>query len=387
LDAHLRAGERGLIDLLAVDGSRALTILEIERDGEEDLLSRSLDHQEWVESEIHFLRRLYGPERIHPFRTPRAILLAQNYSDSFLRKVSDLQVPITPILYRLGEEGSSRPLLIESVSAMPPPLRIAPRAAHRISRMAATLRRLSPEELAEGVQRSLLPAACPPMRGYDIAGTTLSCHALGGDTYDFLRRAGNRLWIMVGDVAGKGHAAALILSHFHAMIRGLAATDRPLFQLVGKLNDILSRALPINEFISFFVLELEPENGIIRYVNAGHNPPALIRISGRTEFLNGSGPVLGVVPGCVYPAHEIRMEPGDTLLLYTDGATESQNQEMEEFGEERLVQCLRDVSAMRSEAGLARLQRFILDFCGPVPRFDDITLVLLRRVPDRLPAV
>ncbi|HEV8375978.1 MAG TPA: PP2C family protein-serine/threonine phosphatase [Candidatus Polarisedimenticolia bacterium] len=282
-----------------------------------------------------------------------------------------------------GGSAHSLELVKEAVASQ----KIPARAARRISLMAASARGLSPEELAAGVQRTLMPQACPSVRGYDIAGTTLSRHALGGDTYDFLRRDGNRLWIMVGDVAGKGHAAALILSHFHAMIRGLAASELPLFQLVGKLNDILSRALPINEFISFFVLELEPEKGIARYVNAGHNPPALIRMSGQTEFLNGSGPVLGVVAGSVYPAHEIRIDPGDTLLLYTDGATESQNADLEEFGEERLVQCLREVAAMRSEQGLAKLQRFILDFCGPVPRFDDITLVLLRRIPDRLPAV
>jgi serine phosphatase RsbU (regulator of sigma subunit) len=220
------------------------------------------------------------------------------------------------------------------------------------------------------------------VKGYDIAGITLPCRAVGGDTYDFLMRSGNRLWVLVGDVAGKGHSAALIMSHFQAMLRGLARTERPLFQQVARLNDILSQALPLNEFISFFVLELEPHDGLLRYVNAGHNPPVLVRASGQVEFLNGSGPVLGVVPGSLYPAHEIRLAAGDTILLYTDGATESQNPDQEEYGEERLVHGLRQVVALSSAEGLARLESGILEFCGSAPRYDDITLLLVRRVPE-----
>jgi len=381
LDAHLRAGSGGLIDLLAVDGSRALTLIEIDRSGEDDLLSRSLEHHSWAVSQIHFLRRLYGPDRVHPFRTPRAIMLARDFSSSFLRKVADLPVPLLPLVYRLQSNGNGRLLHVEAVVDLPPS-EPTPGATRGLAGLAASAGLPTPEELAAGVHRNLMPHTCPPMKGYDIGGITLPCRAVGGDTYDFLLRSGNRLWVMVGDVAGKGHSAALIMSHFQAMLRGLARTERPLFEQVARLNDILSHALPLNEFISFFVLELEPHDGSLRYVNAGHNPPVLMRASGQVEFLNGSGPVLGVVPGSLYPAHETRMEPGDTILLYTDGATESQNPGQEEFGEERLVASLRKVAALSSSEGLSRLEASILAFCGAAPRYDDITLLLVRRLQD-----
>ena len=238
-------------------------------------------------------------------------------------------------------------------------------------------------ELAAAIQRKLMPSACPPLKGYDIAGTNLPCRTVGGDTYDFLPRSQNRLWVAVGDVAGKGLPAAMIMSHFQAMLRGLAEADRPVSQLVGRLNDNLARALAVNQFISFFVVELEPERGVMEYVNAGHNPPLLVRASGEVERLQGSGPVLGVVAGSSYPAHETRFDPGDTLLLYSDGATESKDPAEEEFGEDRLITCLKGVTSVTSKAGLARLTESILGFCKTsAPTYDDITLLLVRRIPE-----
>ncbi len=113
LDTHLRAGNGGLIDLLAVDASGALAVIEIDRAGEDDLLRRSLEHQGWVGTQVHFLRRLYGPERIHPFRPPRAILLGKRFSSAFLRKISGLPVPITALIYRFAASEGPSSLHIE----------------------------------------------------------------------------------------------------------------------------------------------------------------------------------------------------------------------------------------------------------------------------------
>jgi sigma-B regulation protein RsbU (phosphoserine phosphatase) len=234
-------------------------------------------------------------------------------------------------------------------------------------------------ELAAQIQRNLMPRSCPPMRGFDIAGTNLPCRTVGGDTYDFLPREGNRLWVAVGDVAGKGLPAAMIMSHFQAMLRGLAEADRPLSQIVAVLNDRLTQTLSANQFISFFLAEVEPDTGILRYVNAGHNPPIKVTASGEVERLKGSGPVLGVVAGVPYPAHETPLAPGEILLLYSDGATESLNLAAEEFGEDRLIECLKTVRSVESEAGLTRLEESILGFCGGAARYDDITLLLIRR--------
>ncbi|HEV8376387.1 MAG TPA: SpoIIE family protein phosphatase, partial [Candidatus Polarisedimenticolia bacterium] len=251
---------------------------------------------------------------------------------------------------------------------------------NRLFEESLTIRALQRDlEMAAQIQRNLMPRSCPPVAGFDIAGTNLPCRTVGGDTYDFLPREGKRIWLAVGDVSGKGLPAAMIMSHFQAMLRGLAEADRPLAQIAGRLNDNLSRTLAANQFISFFLAELEPEEGILRYVNAGHNPPMKISLTGEVERLKGSGPVLGVVPGVSYPSHETLLGLGETLLLYSDGATESLNTEGEEFGEERLMTCLRTVAMLESETGLTRLEESILGFCGEAPRYDDITLLLIRR--------
>jgi hypothetical protein len=121
LDAHLCAGNGGLIDLLAVDRSGTLAVLGIDRTGEDDLLRRSLEHQGWVGSQIHFLRRLYGPERIHPFRSPRAILLSTRFSAPFLNKVAELPVPIMTRLYRLAFSGNVPRLHLEPAAPVAAP--------------------------------------------------------------------------------------------------------------------------------------------------------------------------------------------------------------------------------------------------------------------------
>ncbi len=234
-------------------------------------------------------------------------------------------------------------------------------------------------ELAASIQRHLIPRSCPTLPGYEIAGTSLPCRTVGGDTYDFLPRPGGRLWVAVGDVSGKGLPAAMLMSHVQAMLRGLAEADRPLAQVVGRLNDYLVGALATNQFISFFVGELDARGDGVRYVNAGHNPPLVLTASGRVERLSGGGPVLGVLPRVEYPSAQTRLEPGDTLLLYSDGATESQNPGQEEFGEERLLDQLRQVAADDPETALGRLEEAILGFCGAAPRHDDITLLVVRR--------
>ncbi len=165
------------------------------------------------------------------------------------------------------------------------------------------------------------------------------------------------------------------------MLRGLVEADRPLSQIAGRLNDYLSKVLAANQFISLFVAELEPERGIVRYVNAGHSPPVLLTASGSVERLAGGGPVLGVLPGARYSSHETTLSPGDTLLVYSDGATESLDTAGEMFGEERLISQLRQLHSADVESGLARLEDAILEFCGPAPRYDDITLLLVRRRP------
>jgi hypothetical protein len=119
LDAHLRAGNGSLIDLLAVDATGALAVLEIDRSGEDHLLRRSLEHQGWILTQVHFLRRLYGPERIQPFRSPRAILLSNQYSSAFLARIAELPISISPMIYRLSLSGGGPSLRLER--AVPEP--------------------------------------------------------------------------------------------------------------------------------------------------------------------------------------------------------------------------------------------------------------------------
>jgi serine phosphatase RsbU (regulator of sigma subunit) len=184
---------------------------------------------------------------------------------------------------------------------------------------------------ASEIQQGLLPAEAPECPGYDVAGYNLPCQTVGGDYYDFLHYKDDRLGLVVGDVAGKGLPAAILMSSLQARVQMLRETSPDPAAAVTVLNRALAERCPPGRFITLVYALLDPRTGSVAYSNAGHNYPILIRAHGSVEQLRRGALVLGIQPDVEYALSEITLEPGDMLALYSDGVTEARRPTGEEF--------------------------------------------------------
>jgi phosphoserine phosphatase RsbU/P len=231
---------------------------------------------------------------------------------------------------------------------------------------------------AAEIQRGLLPRTAPVVPGYQLTGLNQPCRTVGGDYYDFALDAG-RLLLAIGDVSGKGTGAALLMTVLRAAVRGHWADGAPSEAMV-RINRTVCQNVPSNKYVTFFMARLEPESGRLRYVNAGHNPPLLVRAAGEMEKLSEGGMVLGFFDTVPYCEGSATLSPGDALVLYSDGVTETFDALGDEFGEERLsdlVLRLRHLDAAGLEGAI---MGEIESFGGGLKATDDRTLVVLKRV-------
>jgi serine phosphatase RsbU (regulator of sigma subunit) len=243
--------------------------------------------------------------------------------------------------------------------------------------------------LAAEVQRRLLPSACPSDGGADFAAVSIPARSIGGDYYDFIEAGGHPIGIALADVSGKGVAAALIMSAVQASLRILAADrEMSLPQLAARMNEFLCRTTPGNRYATFFYAQLDGPRRQLRYVNAGHNPPYLIRRGSVThadvvddhviEELPAGGTVIGLIPGVGYEEAIVDLCPGDVLLAFTDGVTEAHNPDNEEFGEERVKALLRETAHLPAEEISSRFTASLRAWVSDAPQYDDLTLVVLK---------
>ncbi|MEM8994965.1 MAG: SpoIIE family protein phosphatase [Acidobacteriota bacterium] len=197
------------------------------------------------------------------------------------------------------------------------------------------------EQLAVGaqIQRGLLPATDPQVDGYDICGLNRSCFEIGGDYFDFIPKDDGRLAMVVADVSGKGVGAALLMAVLQASVRALMESASGPAELVRRLNRVLVENSPDNKFATVFYAELDPVEHKLHYVSGGHNPSILVT-GGETRELSSTGPIVGLVPGATFRCETVDLEPDSTLLIYTDGVTELENDDGEELGLEPLLELL-----------------------------------------------
>lgn len=245
--------------------------------------------------------------------------------------------------------------------------------------------------LARQIQSRLLPAGPPAVPGLDLAGTYLPAQEVGGDYYGYLPAGEGRVGLVIADVAGKGIPAALLMSGFRASLVSQPLDALEPGEVLARVNEFLLRGIDPGRFVTAFLAVIEPAAGRLRYAGAGHNPPLLLRASGAqgrdarasVERLEAGGIMLGVLDGLAYPTAEVTLEPGDLLVLYTDGVTEAQNDAGDQWGEERFVEALRRAGAAGG-VSCARLTETLVEevrsFEGPHQRSDDVTLVLARYV-------
>ena len=235
-------------------------------------------------------------------------------------------------------------------------------------------------ELATEIQQRFQPSESPKMDGYEFQGISFSCYEIGGDYYDFIEGHDGKMLIALGDVSGKGTAAALLMSSLHAAIHAQISAKSPLDETVKSVNRYLAENTPANRFVTLFLAELDPVNGVLRYINAGHNPPLVGRAGGKIEQLSSGGFPLGILPMAEYEVGEIQLSSGDSLIVYSDGVSEANNLREEEFGMERLYEVVRK-NLTSSAAGMRdKVESALSAFTQTAPANDDITLVIVKKV-------
>ncbi|HVX65277.1 MAG TPA: SpoIIE family protein phosphatase [Bryobacteraceae bacterium] len=233
-------------------------------------------------------------------------------------------------------------------------------------------------EQAAEIQRQFLPSAAPQVPGLELAGYNAACRTVGGDYYDFLAYPDGRVGIVIADVAGKGMPAALLMTSLQAKVQALAETPVEPAAAVARLNRSLFTTCPRNRFVTLFFSVADPRTGEIAFCNGGHNPPLLVRASGEIVRLEGGGPVLGILPAMTFSEHRERLEPGDMVVLYSDGVTEACNPEGLEF-EDCLVRLAPDLRGRGAADAVRTVHEAVRDWIAGQPPADDVTVVILRR--------
>jgi phosphoserine phosphatase RsbU/P len=231
---------------------------------------------------------------------------------------------------------------------------------------------------AAEIQARLLPTGAPVIEGYGLIGSTRPCHTIGGDYYDF-EIEDNQLLLALGDVSGKGTGAALLMAVLRATVRGHWA-EGEISEAVSRINRTLCQNVPPNKYVTFFLARLDPVSGRLRYVNAGHNPPVLVRADGRAETLEEGGMVLGLFDSVPYGDGEVELGAGDVLIVYSDGLTEAWDVAGEEFGEAGLIQEAVAKCASSASEIHACVLHAVENFTDNAKPTDDRTLIVLKRI-------
>jgi sigma-B regulation protein RsbU (phosphoserine phosphatase) len=250
--------------------------------------------------------------------------------------------------------------------------------------VAVKLRNLAFEremKTAANIQRAMLPKSIDPPQGYELEAYQVMCRAVGGDLYQCMPRVNGRYMFALGDVSGKGMPAALAMGAGTVLIGMLADIEADLLQLAEHLHRQLFRSLTTEQFITMFLAELDADTGVIRYVNAGHEPPCIVREDGTIDTLEPTGLPVAMIEDFMLEAGEATILPGDLLAVFSDGVPEATTDGESFLG----VDAVREIlSAGRSEP-LAEVRGRIVsavdDFLAGEPNSDDVTLMLFRRRP------
>lgn len=239
-------------------------------------------------------------------------------------------------------------------------------------------------ELAAEIQRQILPERAPEIAGFELLGWNRPARTVGGDYYDLRRLDDGRVALSVADVTGKGIGAALLVSTLHSALHLLHDRVGMGVELLDRLNRHVLASSGQNKFITLLLAELDADTGHLAYLNAGHNPGLVLRAggagaAGRVDELAPCGMPIGLLPEARYEPRSTHLDPGDLVCLYTDGITECSSPGEEEFGVDRLVECLLERPDAPLADIVARLDRRTREFAAGQPQLDDQTVVLLRR--------
>jgi len=346
---------------------------------------------------VRILRTQREPARVY-FDDPDSWLyrdpgVSEEERSGLARLQSELLLPLNARekllgFISLGAKRSDEPYsgsdvrLLKSVAAQAGLALENARLMSEIAEEVAQRERLNREvEIAREVQERLFPQTLPPIAGIEYAGACRPALGVGGDYYDFLALPGGQLGIAIGDVSGKGIAAALMMASLQASLRG-EATRAPenLGALVSNVNRLVYEASASNRYATFFYGQYNPASRRLTYVNAGHNPPMLFRCAGgqwQVVRLEASGTVVGLLESFPYEQATLTIDPGDVFVAFTDGISEAMNGADEEWGEEKLIETIKGCAGLGAPDIITRVMQAADEFVAGAKQHDDMTLVVL----------
>jgi phosphoserine phosphatase RsbU/P len=236
-------------------------------------------------------------------------------------------------------------------------------------------------QLAREIQSGLLPAAPPRVAGFDLAACSVPAELVGGDYYDFIALDADRVGVCLGDVSGKGVAAALLMANLQATVRGQAHVNATACECVRWANRLLYRSTTPDKFATLFYGILDPRSRTLTYCNAGHERPLLMACSPEGRCVNElatGGLILGIVDEFPYVEQDLRLEPGSTLLIYSDGLTDTVDQLDRPFGVEGVEKVLHRLHEPTAQQVLDALKEAVMGHARDAPAYDDLTLIVIR---------
>jgi sigma-B regulation protein RsbU (phosphoserine phosphatase) len=233
-------------------------------------------------------------------------------------------------------------------------------------------------QVAADIQQAFLPKVLPQIAGFDIAATNIPAREVGGDFFDVFPAGDGKHAFVIADVAGKGVPASLFMALSRTAVRIVSRHERSARRVLTSSNSIFIEDSGSVSFVSLFYSVLDQKEGVLTYVNAGHNPPLLVHPDGTMEELSPTGPVIGLLDDPGYTEGHVRLRKGDVLVMYTDGVTEAIDSHCAMFSEERLRAVVMKSTHLPAEGIVTAVRETVTAFCGQVPQFDDITILVLK---------
>ena len=317
-----------------------------------------------------------------------SLFIAASMTRTLTRAINDLYVGTRHVNrgefgYRIPVKGSDQVSdLSRSFNAMTESIQQLIEESKRRLQLEAEL------EIAREVQSRLFPAQTPSLAGLEVLGVCRPARSVSGDFYDYLTLDKHRLAICFGDVSGKGISAALVMASLHSIMRTqlslLHRNEREELKaaasmVVGRANVQLWEGTAPEKFSTLFFGAYDGATGVLAYCNAGHLPPLLVR-NGDIRSLSINGMVVGAFPFATYEADSIRLQSGDLLVAFTDGVTEPENDEGVEFGEERLMELLRESEHASAKDLIERVMNDVIAWTGKETLQDDMTMLVMRKL-------
>lgn len=234
--------------------------------------------------------------------------------------------------------------------------------------------------LAAQIQRDFLPNKIPEWKNFEITGANIPCYQVGGDYFDYIPITSERQGIAIGDVAGKGVSASLLMASLRAALHSEISPEYYMPRMIEKLNNFIYRSSASNRFISFFFGELNRTTGEFKYINAGHNPPFVLNKKGKILHLESVGLCLGMFESEKYDLKTITLNVDEIILLYTDGIIECRARDNTEFKEERLIELLKKYSKESAYTIKDNIYAALHEFASGTDPMDDMTLLVIKRI-------